>query len=61
MDRGFLGLCGNITARSYHDKRLCLAVQVFDVESPEKDRGSCDDSLTQAQAFAQHCDDWDCA
>ena len=56
VDRGFFSLCSDVAAGSYHDKRIGLAVQVFDVESPEKDRGSGDDALPQSQAFAQHRD-----
>jgi hypothetical protein len=59
MDRGFFRFCSDVAARRYHDKWVCLAVQVFDVESPEKDRGSGDDALTQCQAFAQHRNHWD--
>ena len=40
VDRGFFSLCSDVAARSYHDERVCLAVQIFDVESPEKDCGS---------------------
>jgi hypothetical protein len=61
MDWGFFRLGGDVAARRHHDKRVCLAIQVFDVESPEKDRGSGDDALTQSQAFAQHRNNWNCA
>jgi hypothetical protein len=60
VDRGFFRLCSDVAARSYYDKRVCLAVQVFDIESPEKDRGSGDDALTQSQAFTQHRNNWEC-
>jgi hypothetical protein len=52
VDWGFFGFCGNVATCSYHHERVCLAVQVFDVESSEKDRGGGDHSLTQGQAFA---------
>ena len=59
MDGGFFCLCGDVAACGYHDERVGLAVQVFDVEPPEKDRGCGDNSLTQGQAFAQHRDDYE--
>jgi hypothetical protein len=58
VDGGFFRLCGDVAACGYHDERVRLAVQVFDVEPPEKDRGGGDNSLTQGQAFAQHRDDY---
>ena len=59
MNWGFFGLCSDVAACSYHDKGVCFAVQVFDVEPPEKDRGRGDDALAQSQAFAQHRNNWD--
>ena len=55
VDREFFSLCSDVAARSYHDERVCLAVQIFDMELPEKDCGSGDDTLMQSEAIAQHC------
>ena len=55
VDREFFSLCSDVAARSYHDERVCLAVQIFDMELPEKDCGSGDDVLMQSEAIAQHC------
>ena len=57
VDRGFLRLRSDVAAGGYHDKRVCFAIQVLDVEPPEKDRRGRNDPLAQGQAFAQHPDD----
>ena len=45
VDRGFLCLCSDVAAGGYHDKRVRLAIQVLDVETPEKDRRGSNDPL----------------
>ena len=45
VDRGFFCLRSDIAAGGYHDERVRLAIQVLDVESPEKDSRGRNDPL----------------
>lgn len=56
MDGSFFSFGRHITASSNNQERISLAIQIFEVESTKKHRGSCDHTLTKVQFLAKFRD-----
>lgn len=58
MDGEFFGLGGDIATGSDNEKRVCLAVRVFEIEPAEEDGRSGGDALAESHPLAHPCYHW---